>query len=56
MEAALLTLEMYFVISLLFSLNKYKRNDPARNLGLFSYKDVKNSPDVKLSKKEKNNA
>lgn len=52
-EAALLTLELLFVILLLWAVNRSSQSRADVDLGIFSYKEIKTDADLKNKNKRK---
>jgi len=55
-EAALLVLELFFVIALLWGVNNATKTGIDENFGVFHFKQTRTDEDTKPKKKGRNNA
>jgi len=55
-EAALLALELFFIVALLWAVNSASKPGASKSLGIFDYKNIRTDADVISPIKVKKNA
>lgn len=51
-EAALLALELFFVIALLFAVNRASKPEAEKNLGIFGFRQIRSDANSALEQKK----